>query len=119
MKRSRVDNIVYEYMANIIENSGAKPKDKIKFALLSNKYYSDIKEALDLSKTPAKTRKIIMAEFMLFMIRFESICAKAFRPLTGSMSVSEEIMLLQNKKIKSDLLGDNNLIASNELKKIQ
>lgn len=116
MKRTRVDSKVYEYMANIIEHSGAKPKDKIKFALLSNKYYSDIKKALDLSKTPAKTRMTIMAEFMLFMIRFESICVKAYRPLTGSMSVSEEIMLLQNKKIKSDLLGDNNLKPSNDLK---
>lgn len=119
MSRSRVDNKVYEYIAEIIENSGAKAEDKIKIALLSNKYYSDLKEELDAIKAPSRTRIKIITEFILFMIRFETICMRAFKPMTGSLSVGREIMKIQSQKIKSDLLGNNLINDSKKLKIVQ
>ena len=109
MKRSSVDKKVYEYIADIIENSGQKAEDKIKMLLLTNKYYFELKKEFDLIKAPARTRIKVMTEFMLFMIRFETICIRAFKPFTGSLSVGREIMELQSKKVKSDLLGNVNI----------
>lgn len=94
MKRSRIDNIVYGYMADLIENSGAKDNDKIKLSLLANKFYQDNKPDFDNAKVSAKVRKSIMGRFLVFIVQFETIVVKASRPLTGSGSASEEIINL-------------------------
>jgi len=113
MSRSRVDEKVLKYIGEIIENSGQKGEDKIKMALLSNKFYHDNKAELDLIKAPARTRMKLMANFLLFMVKFETVCARAFKPLSGSQSVGREIMKLHSDKQRSDLLSDLTISTNN------
>ena len=103
MKRSRTDNKVYSYMGNLIEESGAKDEDKIKLALLANKFYEDNKEDFDNGKVSAQVRKNIMLRFLVFTIQFETVVVKANKPLTGSGSSSREIIRLYHEKQQSEL----------------
>lgn len=91
-----IDKHIREYMKNLIVDAGIKPKDVSKLAILSDKFYNDNKRAFDKAKVNLHARKVMMSNFILFIVQFEAVCAKAFRPF-GSGNTSDEIISLYSK----------------------
>ncbi len=63
----------------------------------------EIKEALEADKVFFKVRKNIIASFMQFVVEFETICARSFKPLPGSQSTAKEIINMYSTRLRNEL----------------
>lgn len=113
-----VDRKLKKHLGELIEDSGAKPKDKVKMALLADKFYKDCKPSLDSCNAPFKVRKDIMFNFLLFTVQFETICAQAFKPFSGSQSTAEDIIRIHQENQKQEIFGLDAIKLDNNLKQI-
>ncbi|QKX07742.1 hypothetical protein HN014_22340 (plasmid) [Aquimarina sp. TRL1] len=91
-----IDSKVKAYVKNLLEGSIENPKTIAKLAILSDRFYDNIKESLDLSKVPFTTRRIIVGNFINFIVQFETLCVKAYKP-SGSGSTADDVISLYSR----------------------
>jgi hypothetical protein len=92
-----IDNRIKEHIKKILLGANIKPKELSKLAILSDKFYKDNKEAFDLANVRLSARKVMMSNFILFIVQFETVCIKAYK-LSGSGSTADDIIHLYSSK---------------------
>lgn len=98
-----IDSKIKDYVKDLLEGSVDNPKTIAKLAILSDRYYDNIKESLDLSKTPFTTRRIIIGNFINFIVQFETLCVKAYKP-SGSGSTADDVISLYSRKKRENTI---------------
>ncbi len=104
-----VDNKVKLHIKELLEGSGAKKKDIAKLAILADSFYKNNKEALDSVKVPFLIRKTLMSNFILFLVQFETVCIKAYKP-SGSGSTSDDIIHLYSSIGRTNITNQQKLL---------
>lgn len=79
-------------------------KTEIKSVILFEKYYENIKDHLYKTNVTFETRFWILLKFIQFITEHETVCIQAFKPLTGSQSIEDEVIDMYNKVKFSDHL---------------
>lgn len=106
-----VDKKVKLYIKELLENSGAKEMDIAKLAILADSFYENNKEALDSVKVPFLIRKTLMSNFILFLVQFETVCVKAYKP-SGSGSTADDIIHLYSSIGRSKFTSKQKLLIT-------
>ena len=104
----RMDMKLDEYVKELIEGAVKKPEDVEKLFICYKGYYAQTKNALDNSKCSLDCRKKIIANLIILLVQFETVCAKAFSPLSGSQSTAKDIIKMFHGIEEGALLLDPN-----------
>lgn len=89
---SRIDERLNKRVVELLTNAGIKGDEFLKWNIVYNSYYNAIKKSLDKGKVSYDVREEIISKFILFTIQFETVCIKAFRPISGSLSTAQDII---------------------------
>lgn len=103
-----IDKHIREHIKNLILKSDSKPKDISKLVILADKFYKDNKSAFDKAKVNLYARKVMMSNFILFVVQFETLCVKAYRPF-GSGSTADDIISLYSKVQIDKVINETNI----------
>ena len=101
-----MDNKLTEFMLNLFMQANIHGDELEKHLILYKTYYSEIKPVLDQSKMGLEERKILMAKFAQFVVEFEIICIKAYKPSADSQSTSRNIINMYLQKFEQNKLND-------------
>lgn len=93
---STIDKKIKQHIDKLTDVAN-RPNDKIKMCILANKFYEDNKAAFDHARMNLTCRKHIISSFILFVVQFETVCVKAFSPLSGSGDTSLDIIRLYSQ----------------------
>ncbi len=98
-----IDKKMDDWTKSFLEGAGMKGEELAKHLIIYRAYYGEIKEALEADKVSFKVRKNIIASFMQFVVEFETICARSFKPLSGSQSTAKEIINMYSTRLRNEL----------------
>ena len=96
-----MDEQLTHFMLDLMVNAGIKNDELEKHLILYQTYYGEIKPSLDQANVDLDTRKIMMAKFSQFVMEFEIICIKAYKPSADSKSTARNIINMYLKKFES------------------
>ena len=97
-----MDEKLTEFMLDLFMQANIRGDELEKHLILFKTYYSEIKPTLDQSKMGLEARKILMAKFAQFIVEFEIICIKAYKPSVNSQSTSRNIINMYLKKFEQN-----------------
>jgi len=95
-----MDDKLTEFMLNLFLQANISGDELEKHLILYKTYYSEIKPVLNQSKMDLEARKVMMAKFAQFVIEFEIICIKAYKPSADSQSTSRNIINMYLQKFE-------------------
>lgn len=94
MKRKQ--KIVDDFVVETLTNSGMKGDELTKHLIIWKTFYLEIKPFL--KGMASKDLCMFAAKFIIFVIHYETICIRAYRPLSGSQSTAKDIISMFSSK---------------------
>ena len=85
-------------MLDLFTQANIRGDELEKHLILFKTYYSEIKTTLDRENMGLEARKVMMAKFAQFVVEFEIICIKAYKPSADAQSTSRNIINMYLKK---------------------
>lgn len=99
-----MDDQLTQFMLDLFTQANIKDDELEKHLILYKAYYNEIKPVLDQSGMDLKARKMLMAKFSQFILEFETICIKAYKPSANAKSTSRNIIDMYLKKFEQNQL---------------
>jgi hypothetical protein len=91
------------YVHDLLTSAGIKGDELSKHIIIYKSFYREVKPAL--KNVSLDSLCVLISKFLLFVIQFETVCAKAFSPLSGSQSTAREIITMYSSRgITSNVL---------------
>ncbi len=100
-----MDDKLTEFILDLFLQANIRGDELEKHLILYKTYYSEIKPVLDKSNMSLEARKILMAKFAQFVVEFEIICIKAYKPSAEAQSTSRNIINMYLQKFEQSKLG--------------
>ena len=100
-----MDNKLTEFMLDLFMKANIRGDELEKHLILFKTYYSEIKPTLDKENMSFDARKILMAKFAQFVVEFEIICIKAYKPSADAQSTSRNIINMYLRKFEQAQIG--------------
>jgi hypothetical protein len=92
----RTDKKLDKFILKTLENSGMKGDELTKHLIIYKSFYKEVKPHLQ--RMTFENKAWLMSKFLIFVVQYETICARAFRPLSGSQSTARDIISMYSKK---------------------
>lgn len=89
-----------EYILSVLTNAGFKGDELTSHLIIWKQFFNHVKPAM--SKLSYEELKHFAEQFLRFVIEFETICIRAYKPLSGSQSTAKDIIhMYSSRDIKS------------------
>jgi hypothetical protein len=93
------DTELKKYVADLLEKSVSTgdTKEVAKWAIIWASFYKEVKP--EIGMLPLKQLKRFALKYLVTTIQFETVCAKAYTPLSGSQSTADDIISMYSNKL--------------------